>query len=735
MRFLLGSRRVPGRRRQHATRVVPSDVSRRFARFLPQRENRVWWLTGVAAALLLSFAALPATFERRILDQAATERAREIARRNTPPIYTLDTSELTRARELFRRIQDVLEIPALTPEERAEALTRFPLTGYYLGDVSIPALLEQADRFALLRNQTLRILEQLLPRGIVVGGYGEGSFRAELSAYFDPRYTTQWQDVESMSLRVLPDRRYQVSDTLDWEGAIQEMQRLVRTVPLSATLDPETATAVRGLLQRLCRPFIRPNLFFNPDATARAQERNAAAVEPIQRPLHERPLSVWAGTLLLVALLGVLGGLFFASYVRYPTRDYRPVLALGVILLGATVLLYFGTRFDLRTKGVEYPVLVAPVATAAALSSILIGLQFGVFSTLFLTLVATLMGGMEASSAVPQVWVLLGSGLAATFTMAEVHHRRDIVVSGLYVCIAATLLTFGVMLLQGRTLGWELASAAVAGLVVAAVVPGLLQPLESLSGTATDMELLELADMNHPLLLQLQKVAPGTFNHSLNVSRLAEAAAEAIGANTLLARVGAYYHDIGKINYAQYFIENQEGGPNPHDRLSPTMSARVLIAHVKEGIELAREHRLPRAIVDLIPHHHGTSLMRVFYAKAAEHGDLVQEAEFRYPGPKPQSKVGAIMMLADSIEAAATAEFKRLSALSHRDCETLVSDVMNRYVLDGQLGECDLTLNDLRLLSASFQRTLLAMYHSRVEYPKGPEPSAGRIPPEHGAAV
>lgn len=720
-------RRLPEPKREIRRPTSPNALER----FLPSRQNYGWWLGGGAAVVVLTFLALPATFQRRVPDIPATERAREVARKNTLPIYIRDDTELAHAQTFFRRVQEVLDIPRLTPQERIEALQRLPLTRFYLSHIPIETLLENRPYFAEIERHTLDILERILSRAVVLGGYGPGSLRAELAAYFDPKYTTQWPDVDSMTILVQPEGRIlPISELLTWEDAFVEAQRMARTLPLDSSLPPETQETLRSLVLALCRPFIRPNLFFNAEATRNAQEVNANAVPTIYRSTQQRPIRMFLGTLSVVGVLVGISGLFFSSQPAGFFRNARPWMALGATLSLGVGLLYVGTRtVMLRPGGVEYPILVVPVALASSLASILMGVGYGVFSTLFLSAIAGLMSGVTAPTSTAQMWTLLSSGLVAAYTMSGVHSRWDIILAGFYTTVATTFGVFGVTLAQGESSGQELLLfvlwAFVSGLIVTASVPGMLPPLEYLSGTATDMELLELTDMNHPLLLEMQRVAPGTFNHSLNVARLAEAAAEEIGANALLARVGALFHDIGKIKAPEYFIENQEGGPNPHDRLSPHVSAKVLIAHVEDGIEMAKLHKLPRPVIDLIPQHHGTSLIRYFYHKAAEHGDVVNEADFRYPGPKPQTKIGAILLLADSLEAAANARFKHVVGLTSRDCENHVASILHQHQSDGQLDECDLTQNDLRRVGESFQRMLLGMYHSRIDYPKEtlPRPS------------
>jgi cyclic-di-AMP phosphodiesterase PgpH len=254
---------------------------------------------------------------------------------------------------------------------------------------------------------------------------------------------------------------------------------------------------------------------------------------------------------------------------------------------------------------------------------------------------------------------------------------------------------------------------------VAFLVLGILPSIEKLFDITTGMTLAELRDPKRPLLRQLQQRAPGTYNHSLQMANIAEAAAEAIGADSLLAYVGAMYHDIGKINKPDYFVENQSSGINKHDKLSPAMSLLVIIGHVKNGVELAREYGLPRPIIHFIESHHGTTLVEYFYHAARERaemndeGSAVAEIEYRYPGPKPRSKEAAILMLADAVESATRA----IAEPTPSRIENLVRKLGQKRLEDGQFDECDLTFKELTLIEDAMINRLLSIHHSRISYP------------------
>jgi putative nucleotidyltransferase with HDIG domain len=259
---------------------------------------------------------------------------------------------------------------------------------------------------------------------------------------------------------------------------------------------------------------------------------------------------------------------------------------------------------------------------------------------------------------------------------------------------------------------WGIAS----GITSAAITMIFLPVLESVFKLTTDIKLLELADLNHPLLKKMVTNATGTYHHSIIVGNLAEAAADAIGANPLLARIGSYYHDIGKLEKAEYFAENKQISSDIHDKLSPSMSSLIITNHVKDGVELAEKYKLGSTIREIIEQHHGTGLVTYFYHQAVEKGQqeqVIPDETFRYPGPKPQTKESAIVMFADSIEAAS----RVLQNTTPQRLKELVRKIINDKFIDRQLDECELTLKDINNIADSFVRILTGVYHARIEYP------------------
>jgi len=305
-------------------------------------------------------------------------------------------------------------------------------------------------------------------------------------------------------------------------------------------------------------------------------------------------------------------------------------------------------------------------------------------------------------------------GIYAVRRSERVNHYAA---AGLSVALTSFAVLFCFWLLtpgrQGVDLVWMLGASAVGGFGSAIITVGATVVLGVIFGVTTRIQLMELAQLSHPLLRQLQEKAPGTFHHSVIVGNLAERAADLVGADSLLVRVGCYFHDIGKIARPGYYIENQAEAENPHDKLAPGASARLVAEHVRAGLNLTSRYRAPTGVRAFIPEHHGTRLVTYFYRKASAEDPTVDPEKFRYPGPRPQSKETAIVMLADSVEAVVRSSKDR----SHEKIDALVDSIIAERVGEGQLDECDLTLRDLKVIAESFKATLRGIYHPRIEYP------------------
>ena len=387
------------------------------------------------------------------------------------------------------------------------------------------------------------------------------------------------------------------------------------------------------------------------------------------------------------------------------------MLVLGYLVIGS------GPALDIERPGFLIPAALAPIIIA-----MLASVQLAIVITCVIGAFIAMLAGVDLTSSLEYFLVILAGGIAGAISASRARHRRHLIVAGLYVSTANVIIILGLGLLENLPLvklGQNCLIGAVNGVIVAVLTPGLLPIFEYLSRTTTDMELLELADLNQPLLAQLKGKSSGTYYHSLDIAKLAETAAEAVGANPLLARVGSYYHDIGKMAKPVNFIENQNG-ENVHDNLNPRMSARVIAQHIKDGIKLAEEYKLPQIVIDIIQQHHGTTLIggQHFYQKAMESDkhNAVRLEDYRYPGPKPQTKETAIIHLADSIESARRVMLNGSPTFSRLN--SFVEEIVENKIMDFQLDECDLTLKDVRSIADAFVKVLSGMYHTRIEYPK-----------------
>jgi cyclic-di-AMP phosphodiesterase PgpH len=359
------------------------------------------------------------------------------------------------------------------------------------------------------------------------------------------------------------------------------------------------------------------------------------------------------------------------------------------------------------------------------LFAMMVAIAYNIELAIFLSVLVSVAYCISHGFGLPEFTILIAASTASAFMCKKIRSRTKLVHAGVVVAAMIFPVVLGIHFLFGQPMNtamlteaiWYAAGAGIAGLTMTAMLPFL----ERWFDVQTDISLLELSDPNHVLLRELVRRAPGTYNHSINVASIGEAAAEAIGANGLLCRVGSYFHDIGKIRKPEYFIENQ-AGVNKHDELVPTMSTLVIIAHVRDGAELARMHGLPTRIVDLIEQHHGTTLVEYFYNRAARQQaqkaeslqEEVDEADYRYPGPKPQTLEAAVLMLADAVES--TSRTLREPAPSR--IENLVFDITRKKLEDGQFDECPITLNQLRLVQKSLIKSLNAVFHARVLYPE-----------------
>jgi cyclic-di-AMP phosphodiesterase PgpH len=424
----------------------------------------------------------------------------------------------------------------------------------------------------------------------------------------------------------------------------------------------------------------------------------------------------------VLALILVLGGLNGYYIVNNEPRLARSLSRLAVYLIALVVAAVLGRALTF----LSWPVEVIPILATAMILAVAYNPVLAILSGFTICVIVTL----SSTSDFAQFNILMSTTATAVVPLHRVASRSKIVLVGIgsAACYLAVSLGIGILqtqsiselLIHSTLIGQSLRGAALC-VVTGYLVAGSLPFIESAFGVVTDISLLELSDPSHPLLQELVRRAPGTYNHSISVGSIAEAAAESIGANGLLVRVGAYFHDIGKMLKPQYFIENmQEGVENRHSHLAPAMSTLIIIGHVKDGVDLAEQHNLPQAMLDFIEQHHGTTLVEYFYHEATklvecqpDHRTDAEESSFRYPGPKPQSREAGVLMLADAVESAS----RTLSDPTPKRIESLVHNITLKRLLDGQFDDCSLRLSDIRTIEESLVKSLIAVYHGRIRYP------------------
>lgn len=434
----------------------------------------------------------------------------------------------------------------------------------------------------------------------------------------------------------------------------------------------------------------------------------------LERAARERGgnVMIWRtvlGQFLLAIATYVLFFLYLFLLRRQIFTDNRQILLVSLLFAGIIGLYAIALRLP------SVAMFVVPVAIASVLLTVVFDSRVGILGTLTLAL----LGGIYLRYDFEFTFATIFAGTLGVFSVRDIKNRGQfflsagLVFAGYLVVLIASWLVYDTSLPRFMT---DLLMVGINSFLLIMAYP-LLWVFERAFDVTTDLTLLELSDTNRPLLKELSLRAPGTFNHTLQVANLAEAAADAIGANALLTRVGALYHDIGKMLKPEYFVENQRPGDNPHDHLKPRMSALIIASHVKEGLELGRQYNLPQRVLRFIPMHHGTTRIEYFYRKAVEQRKpeepQVQESEFRYPGPRPDSKETGILILSDSVEAAS----RSLSDPTHKRLETLIDMIFKARIDDGQLDYTELTFRDLNLIKETFLSMLIGIYHVRVKYP------------------
>lgn len=487
------------------------------------------------------------------------------------------------------------------------------------------------------------------------------------------------------------------------------------------------------------------NEFYDPDATEELRKLAAESVEPVKilqgqiiieegkliRKEEFRQLELvglldnkqsykpFIGLLILITI--ILSSVYFYFYQmkEQPEKRQTNLLLFGIVFILTFFILKIISMLQIfNYSGIGY---LFPAAMGGMLLKILIDEKLAILSSIIFSIFGSILfnEGVSGTLNFSMGIYILFSALAGVLFLNEQNQRSKILQAGSLAAIVNLFTIWALMFLpngkfSGLEYGYYIVTAIFSGIGSAVLTMGLLPLLETSFGILSTMKLIELSNPNHPLLRKILMEAPGTYHHSVMVANLADAACEAIGANGLLARVGCYYHDIGKTKRPKFFIENQMQLENPHDRLPPDKSANIIISHVTDGTSILKKYNMPKEIIQIAEQHHGTTLLKFFYHKANQGGEGVLEEDYRYPGPKAQSKESAIIGIADSVEAAV----RSLSQPTPETIESLVKKIVTDRLQDGQLNECDLTLKELETVSHSFCETLKGIFHSRIEYPE-----------------
>lgn len=509
--------------------------------------------------------------------------------------------------------------------------------------------------------------------------------------------------------------------------------------------------ALRKLIIEFVFSIIKPNAYYNSQKTQELKKQAKEKVVPVYLKLSKGEVIVREGDVIdsssyvklkalnsllevknrfldLIGIIAILVIFFLTSALIYkklrPTEKIplkKLILVTGTIVLLQIILIkvFYFLSVVVGYYSPDFPrsvlLYLIPFAVASILGVLLVGFKYSISISLITVILASITVDNSLRFMI-FIYSFLDSVIASIYLVNN-RSRGGIIRTGFIISIINAALIVIFYMLQSDNLFntvtlISIGLGALNGILTAIIISGVLPIFEWLFDIATNVKLVELGNLNHPLLKELAIKAPGTYHHSIVVSSLSEAACQAIGANSLLAKVGSYYHDIGKIKKPTYFIENQFDTENPHDRLMPYVSSLIIKNHVKDGVEIGKKYRLGSQIIDIIEQHHGTMIVKYFYDKAKDMGLNPNEEDFRYPGPKPQSKESGIVMLADKVEAAT----KNLNEPTVTHLKNYVKNLTNEIFLDGQLDESDLSLRELNLIIDSFVSVLIGIFHHRIKY-------------------
>ncbi|HIJ96467.1 MAG TPA: HDIG domain-containing protein [Desulfuromonadales bacterium] len=679
--------------------------------------------------------------DQLVEDRALTEQRRKEAATNAPVVYNQNDRVASTIVEKLDQTFAAIRAERGSPAHKQAAQWRELLTKLLdtdLKDYEIQALIRvKSDKS--FKDSVTNLLNDLYLRKIVLDGK---VFQAD---------TRRGIEIVDNNGHVIGGGDRSTSYT-----EIGEARSIVSGWHYSGLGNESDSAHISAIIARI----LLPNLFYNREASEVRAKSAMETVRPVLFKLQKGEMVVRIGERITpeqahklqaiygsqrvgsrvftaVGMFALILVLFYFPY-RFACKNIRKfnpsnkdTLIISLLIIGS--FLCFKTALSISHNiGPVFPSIdtsnyfyLFPFAAGAMIIRVFINSEVALVCC---SIMAPLLGIMFENNMLVVIYSLLGS-IVGAHGVRHCTSRSTIYTAGLKVsfvnlALALAFQTFTNALLTSQTI-YVVFFALLSGIICAGFVSSFIPVIETLFQYTTDIKLLELANLNSPILRDLMIKAPGTYHHSIVVGNLVEAAAESIGANPLLARVSAYYHDIGKASKPLYFIENQGGEENRHDKLSPSMSALILISHIKEGAELAREKRLGQQIVDIIRQHHGTALIKFFYNRAKSQagatGQVIDEKDFRYPGPKPQTREAGIVMLADCVEAAS----RTLINPTPDHIQGMVQKLINNVFIDGQLDECELTLKNLHEIARSFNYILNGIFHHRVNYPEPAHKAGG----------
>jgi len=651
------------------------------------------------------------SFESEVL----TEKGREEAAAAVPESHVFDSSvrteQLAKLDAVLGRVTEVRDSLVLTPQAKSTALGR--IANLNLSPPSTSLVLSfNNEGWVAVRDEARRVLSEVL----------SGSVAAE---------------------------------------AVDSARDGVRGL-ISQELGSDQALVA----EELSKPLVVANLLVDQARTEEAQEAARAAIGPVRVSFARNQVIVSRGSVIgsselealreadllsphlrwdtgaAAAIVALMAGGFLGAYLYLfqpaGVHSNRHLLMVVLVMVVPVLVAKLYLPLILPDESRHFLAYMLPLAAAPMLLAALLEAQLAVAVVALLAALLTFtavylpdLSGVTAMGSLDSLRIVLVTGfggLAGVLSIYRGERLNRYLGAGLAVTATVMAVLVGAWLLdvdrRGLDIPWMVAAASVNGFLSAFIALGAFLGLAFVFGITTRVQLMELAQLNQPLLRRLQDEAPGTFHHSIIVGNLAERAADAVGADSLLVRVGCYYHDVGKLLQPGFYVENQMGGDNPHERLEPHVSAEIVSEHVRGGLELARRYRLPPGVAAFIREHHGTRLVSYFYRKASQEQGDVDIARFTYPGPRPQSRETGLGMLADSVEATVR------SSPDHppERIDALVDEVIGQRVAEGQLDDCDLTLRDLKIIAESFKATLRGVYHPRLEYPEPTEAEKRRPP-------